>query len=428
MCAMKIKNKSMSSWVSGGGGVWSLERRRRTQEILFLVHQMSCFYGMLLGSNTLFDLKESIYCVQDSVNQSHQVCYTNQLSEIESNYYYCYCYYYLFLSDLFILRQQVNLEQPVRQSAGEVNSSFFFIEGVFYVNESAEVCAQLTSDLRAWALELSAAASNVERVLDSVQDEDGTHLLHYCHAARWVLGLVEREKSEEEGEEEEEEGTRPPAKKKRLTAASKTVPPEASLAAAAAAAGVQNDSAENTPAPGTTRRRHNKNKNKNKKHRIASRYVNTILNHLGGDAVSGSDSAGSVAFLPMQEARLSRLRFRIGMRYLYCHLNACEHFLYFSDVHLHTMDLAAASSRAAVSNDTVARSLYPKLLYRGRMNRRLCGVCNLWSAKCVVFDDRLAVDNPTFFCQHCYHMLHYDQEGVLLYDDFKVFPYQHDMV
>ena len=41
----------------------------------------------------------------------------------------------------------------------------------------------------------------------------------------------------------------------------------------------------------------------------------------------------------------------------------------------------------------------------------------------VAYGDRLANENPMFYCSNCYDMLHYDTDGQLLYDDFTVYDY-----
>ena len=70
---------------------------------------------------------------------------------------------------------------------------------------------------------------------------------------------------------------------------------------------------------------------------------------------------------------------------------------------------------------------------------RMCEACKAWNASRVVFGDRLSRSSAAFYCDHCYHALHYiaipskerDGEGnqieyKLLYDDFSVFPYVRD--
>jgi hypothetical protein len=133
----------------------------------------------------------------------------------------------------------------------------------------------------------------------------------------------------------------------------------------------------------------------------------------------------------MNTTTLSTLRVRLGLRYLYCHMKQiCEHFLYFSDLRLFNtttdyQQLTHSSSRRVQSQNI--HETYPRLNYMAKFPRKKCEICLLWSAQYVVYGDRLAANNPTLFCQHCHHMLHYTNEGELLYDDFSVFPYLHDM-
>ena len=51
----------------------------------------------------------------------------------------------------------------------------------------------------------------------------------------------------------------------------------------------------------------------------------------------------------------------------------------------------------------------------------LCGVCRY-----VTYDDKLAPENPFFFCERCYQPIHYNAVGHLHYNDFRVYPYEHE--
>ena len=42
----------------------------------------------------------------------------------------------------------------------------------------------------------------------------------------------------------------------------------------------------------------------------------------------------------------------------------------------------------------------------------------------MTYGDRLAAENPAFFCEQCYDVFHYDSNGQILYDDFTVFDYE----
>ena len=45
----------------------------------------------------------------------------------------------------------------------------------------------------------------------------------------------------------------------------------------------------------------------------------------------------------------------------------------------------------------------------------------------ITYNDKMTTSNPFFFCETCYILLHYDSEGRLIYDDFKVYDYVHEM-
>ena len=128
-----------------------------------------------------------------------------------------------------------------------------------------------------------------------------------------------------------------------------------------------------------------------------------------------------------------------------------------------------------VLSDVVAGSWKPnspETTFLSAFVIRKCDICNLHMATLITYGDRLCSTNPTLFCDVCFHMLHYtkmspnvmndDQQaresvgpslkpGIelgssspssssassctgthadgyhLLYDDFSVYSYQHDM-
>ena len=116
------------------------------------------------------------------------------------------------------------------------------------------------------------------------------------------------------------------------------------------------------------------------------------------------------------EIKVQDIPMNVGTRYLYCHKSGCEHFLYLVGIRSYNK-----------INDLPHRSAYPRLTQQAKMKRRKCGVCEIWSAEFVVYYDRLAAVSPMFYCRHCHHMMHYRSDNSLLYDDFLVFPYLHDM-
>ena len=117
-----------------------------------------------------------------------------------------------------------------------------------------------------------------------------------------------------------------------------------------------------------------------------------------------------------RDVALQNIPMRLGMKYLFWHASGCEHFLYLTELRMHT-----------AVYDRINKVDYPLVVYQNKLRRRRCGVCEIWSARFVVYNDRLASSSPAFYCQHCYHCLHYTPDDILLYSDFDVFPYLHDM-
>ena len=184
----------------------------------------------------------------------------------------------------------------------------------------------------------------------------------------------------------------------------------------------------------------------------------------------------------MNDTPLGDVPMRLGAKYLYVHggNRACEHFVYLSGLRAHSQHTDLPLSRlalvtktenegedASVSQDPRGqqdqqdqgsnrsnRSIdqqwvererehwaeeeyeyehYPSLLAMSNYSSRTCGICESRWASRVVYGDRLCTESPAYMCGQCYHMLHYssngskDAEPQLLYNDFRVFPYIHDM-
>ena len=169
----------------------------------------------------------------------------------------------------------------------------------------------------------------------------------------------------------------------------------------------------NVPPPFVTTNEHSTEKKDTKE------YKNIINNmkRLSRCEQLGMKPNQNINIKRMNMTKLNELDIRLGIRYLYCHLNGCcEHAVYFVDIRLHHPIM-----------DSMLKSDYPKVIFQTKMKRRRCYICNAWSGRYLVFGDRLADMNPCLYCQHCYHSLHYTADGELLYDDFTVFPYVHDM-
>ncbi|KAF8982237.1 small nuclear RNA activating complex, polypeptide 3 [Entomortierella lignicola] len=74
-------------------------------------------------------------------------------------------------------------------------------------------------------------------------------------------------------------------------------------------------------------------------------------------------------------------------------------------------------------HDERNRYCYPKPIFKAKSVRHMCRMCNTSQAFYVTVDDRLAGETPCYFCKQCYDEFHYDEDGNILYDDFRVFEY-----
>ncbi|XP_047965519.1 snRNA-activating protein complex subunit isoform X3 [Salvia hispanica] len=117
--------------------------------------------------------------------------------------------------------------------------------------------------------------------------------------------------------------------------------------------------------------------------------------------------------LYMQSTRFCDLRFHLGAGYLYCHQGNCRHLIVLRDM------------RLIHPEDIQNRSAYPLITYQPKLAFKKCSVCKIYRADKVTVDDKWASENPCYFCDICYYMLHYEG-GSLLYSDFIVYDYHHE--
>ncbi|KAG8648435.1 snRNA-activating protein complex subunit isoform X3 [Manihot esculenta] len=116
----------------------------------------------------------------------------------------------------------------------------------------------------------------------------------------------------------------------------------------------------------------------------------------------------------MQKTRFCDLRFRLGAGYLYCHQGDCKHTIVIRDL------------RLVHPEDVQNRAAYPIVIFQLKLRVQKCNVCNIFRATKVTVDDKWTPDNPCYFCNDCYYLLHYSQNGSLLYNDFSTYDYLHD--
>ncbi|KAL9232715.1 hypothetical protein vseg_007792 [Gypsophila vaccaria] len=116
----------------------------------------------------------------------------------------------------------------------------------------------------------------------------------------------------------------------------------------------------------------------------------------------------------MDKTRFCDLGFRLGAGYLYCHLGHCKHVIVIRDM------------RMLHPDDVQNRAAYPLLVHQPKSVLKKCYVCNVYKATKVTLDDKMAGENPCYFCDTCYFLLHYSKDGQLLFRNFKVYDYLHD--
>ncbi|KAM5193223.1 snRNA-activating protein complex subunit 3 isoform 1-T1 [Mantella aurantiaca] len=119
---------------------------------------------------------------------------------------------------------------------------------------------------------------------------------------------------------------------------------------------------------------------------------------------------GKFQIAKMEDYTFNDLNLKIGFPYLYCHQGDCEHIVTITGIRLIHHD------------DCLDRNLYPLHVRKHWICTRKCHVCKLYIAKWVTKNDSFAPDDPCFFCDVCFKMLHYDREGNKL-GDFVAYAY-----
>uniref|UniRef100_G1PWC9 snRNA-activating protein complex subunit 3 n=1 Tax=Myotis lucifugus TaxID=59463 RepID=G1PWC9_MYOLU len=115
----------------------------------------------------------------------------------------------------------------------------------------------------------------------------------------------------------------------------------------------------------------------------------------------------------MEDFTFNDLNIKLGFPYLYCHQGDCEHVVVITDIRY---------KRLVHRDDCLDRTLYPLLIKKHWLWTRKCFVCKMYTARWVTNNDSFAPDDPCFFCDACFRMLHYDSEGNKL-GEFLAYPY-----
>ncbi|KAI4296097.1 hypothetical protein L6164_036084 [Bauhinia variegata] len=116
----------------------------------------------------------------------------------------------------------------------------------------------------------------------------------------------------------------------------------------------------------------------------------------------------------MHKIRFCDLRFRLGTGYLYCHQGECTHTLVIRDMRLIHPD------------DVHNQAVYPIVTFQLKFRFQKCSVCKIFRATKVTVDDKWAQENPCYFCDECFSLLHETDDGSQLYTDYLEFDYHHE--
>ncbi|XP_059903545.1 snRNA-activating protein complex subunit 3 [Gadus macrocephalus] len=112
----------------------------------------------------------------------------------------------------------------------------------------------------------------------------------------------------------------------------------------------------------------------------------------------------------MEDTKFIDLKIKVGFPYLYCHQGDCEHLVIITDV------------RLSHKTDCLDKKLYPLLTHKHRVTTRRCLVCHLYIGRWLTSNDQYAPCDPCLFCDKCFRLLHYDDQGNKL-GDFLAYPY-----
>ncbi|KAL9644172.1 hypothetical protein ABK040_005636 [Willaertia magna] len=117
----------------------------------------------------------------------------------------------------------------------------------------------------------------------------------------------------------------------------------------------------------------------------------------------------------MEDYTFYDLSLRLNEPYIYCHQGNCMHYIVFTDMRL-----------ICEERDQMNIYAYPIRIFQAKPKRRKCGICEIYQAKWVTYNDKHIPEDPSFFCDSCYRQFHYGHDGQLLYGDFEVYRYFHE--
>jgi snRNA-activating protein complex subunit 3 len=146
----------------------------------------------------------------------------------------------------------------------------------------------------------------------------------------------------------------------------------------------------------------------------AVRYSDTIVEWVRNESRYAQPGLDHYSARSMSDVCFNQLAIRLGSHYMYQHQGDCVHTLIITQI------------RMSHGCDITNLNAYPLKVYQCKTRRKKCRVCDLYPAAYVTYGDKLASENPFFYCEECYRPMHYSYQGSLLYNDFQVYPYDHE--
>jgi len=113
--------------------------------------------------------------------------------------------------------------------------------------------------------------------------------------------------------------------------------------------------------------------------------------------------------LKSMTVQLEDLILKQGAFYNYVHFGICVHTLIFNWIRQVRLDLKLRFEK-----------LYPLPIFELVHKVQNCGICNFLPAKLVTYNDILTPNNPFFFCKECFINFHFNNQGNLIYKNFKL--------
>lgn len=109
------------------------------------------------------------------------------------------------------------------------------------------------------------------------------------------------------------------------------------------------------------------------------------------------------------------LKIRMNQPYLLVHYGFCQHQVTVTDIRLHSAKIDPPPAS------------FPRILSAPRTRHRRCRACECYYATHMTVDDKLAPENPCYWCDKCFKDFHQRPDSdEYWYTDFKHFPYTKD--